>query len=182
VADVIFGNQIPAGKLPITFPVSDSQLPDYEDYSMKGRTYRYMTDKPLYPFGYGLSYTKFSFGSLQLDRQEITSDESLTVTVDVKNVGDFDGAEVLQLYMTVPDPGGNQPLWSLKDFQRIEVPRGESSQVTFEVEPEALQQFNEQGEAEILPGTYTVYVGNSSPGERSKELGMELVSGTFQVN
>ena len=138
VADVIFGNRVPAGKLPITFPVSDSQLPDYEDYSMKGRTYRYMTGKPLYPFGYGLSYTQFRFTSLQLDREEIAADETVTVTVEVENVGDFDGAEVVQLYITVPDPGGNQPLWSLKDFQRIEVPRGGSIQVTFEVEPEAL--------------------------------------------
>jgi beta-glucosidase len=182
VADVIFGNRVPAGKLPITFPVSDSQLPDYENYSMKGRTYRYMTEKPLYPFGYGLSYTKFSLGPLQLDRQEIAADEPLTVTVDLENAGEYDGAEVVQLYITVPDPRGNQPLWSLKDFQRVEVPRGGSVQVTFEVVPEALQQINEQGVAEILPGTYTVHVGNSSPGERSRELGMELVSGTFQVN
>jgi len=141
-----------------------------------------MTGKPLYPFGYGLSYTQFRFTSLQLDREEIAADETVTVTVEVENVGDFDGAEVVQLYITVPDPGGNQPLWSLKDFQRIEVPRGGSIQVTFEVEPEALQQINEQGGAEILPGTYTVHVGNSSPGERSRELGMEWVSGTFQVN
>ena len=181
VADVIFGNIVPAGKLPITFPVSDSQLPDYEDYSMKGRTYRYMTGKPLYPFGYGLSYTKFSFGPLQLEHQEISPEGRMTVTVEVRNSGEFDADEVVQLYVTVPDPDGNQPLWSLKDFQRIELPKGASTQVSFEVGPEALQQINEQGESEILPGTYTIHVGNSSPGERSRELGMELVSNTFQV-
>ena len=116
-----------------------------------------------------------------MEKQEVAPDGSMTVSLEVKNDGEFDAAEVLQLYVTVPDPNGNQPLWSLKDFQRVELAKGASAQVTFEVGPEALQQINEQGKAEILPGTYTVHVGNSSPGERSRELGMELVSNTFQV-
>lgn len=181
VADIIFGDRVPSGKLPITFPASDAQLPPYEDYSMNGRTYRYMTEEPLYPFGYGRSYTEFRFGALQLDRQSLDSGESLVASLDVENLGAFDADEVVQLYISVPDPNGNQPRWSLKGFQRVEVLQGKSSEVTFEVGPEAMQQFNEQGESEILPGTYTLYVGNGSPGSRSEELGVELVSATFQV-
>ncbi len=182
VADVIFGNRAPSGKLPITFPVSEEQLPPYEDYSMRERTYRYLTSEPLYPFGYGLSYTEFEFGNLQLDRQELAAGENLTVSLEVRNKGEFDAGEVVQLYITVPDPAGNQPRWSLKGFQRIEVAAGELASVTFELGQEELQQFDEQGDTRLLPGTYTLYVGNGSPGPRSEQLGVEMVTATFQVN
>lgn len=182
VADVIFGNRAPSGKLPITFPVSEEQLPPYEDYSMRERTYRYLTSEPLYPFGYGLSYTEFEFGNLQLDRQELAAGENLTVSLEVRNKGEFDAGEVVQLYITVPDPAGNQPRWSLKGFQRIEVAAGELASVTFELGQEELQQFDEQGDTRLLPGTYTLYVGNGSPGPRSEQLGVEMVTATFMVN
>jgi beta-glucosidase len=181
VADVIFGNRVPSGKLPITFPASVDQLPPYEDYSMNERTYRYMTAEPLYPFGYGGSYSRFRLGALEIDGQAISPGESLVATVELENVGEYDADEVLQLYVSVPDPDGNQPRWSLKGFQRLEMQKGQSATVTFEVGPEAMQQVNELGEAEILPGTYTLYVGNGSPGSRSEALGVEMVSATFQV-
>jgi len=181
VADVIFGNTVPSGKLPITFPASVDQLPPYEDYSMNERTYRYMTAEPLYPFGYGGSYSRFRLGALETDVQAISPGESLVATVELENVGEYDADEVLQLYVSVPDPDGNQPRWSLKGFQRLEMQKGKSATVTFEVGPEAMQQVNELGEAEILPGTYTLYVGNGSPGSRSEALGVEMVSATFQV-
>ncbi|MFH0759679.1 MAG: glycoside hydrolase family 3 C-terminal domain-containing protein [Bacteroidota bacterium] len=172
VADVIFGNEIPSGKLPLTFPLSTDQLPDYEDYSMVGRTYRYMTSKPLYPFGYGLSYTRFRFDNLYLNKEEITAGGSLVVSVDLKNSGDYNADEVVQLYVSVPDPKGNQPHWSLKNFERISVKRGASTSISFKLDRDELEQFNEAGETEVIPGKYTVYVGNGSPGERSRELGV----------
>ncbi|MEN8229141.1 MAG: glycoside hydrolase family 3 C-terminal domain-containing protein [Bacteroidota bacterium] len=182
VADVIFGNEVPSGKLPLTFPVSADQLPDYEDYSMVDRTYRYMTSKPLYPFGYGLSYTDFRFNDLYLDQEEIAAGETLTVSVDIKNGGDFNAEEVVQLYITVPDPVSNQPLWSLKKFERISLKKGASTTVSFKLTPSDLEQFNEEGKAVVIPGEYRVHIGNGSPGERGQELGVQIVSTTFRVN
>lgn len=181
VADLIFGNEVPSGKLPLTFPKSVDQLPPYEEYSMAERTYRYVTSKPLYPFGYGLSYTDFSFNDLHLDREEIAADEALTVSVRVKNRGEMDAEEVVQLYVTVPDRKGNQPRWSLKNFTRITLNKGSSTEVLFKLDRPALEQFTEDGEAEVVTGEYRVYVGNGSPGERSEELGVKLLSTTFCV-
>jgi beta-glucosidase len=181
VADLIFGNEVPSGKLPLTFPESVDQLPPYEDYSMKERTYRYVTSTPLYPFGYGLSYTDFSFNNLHLDREEIGPDEALTVTVKVKNSGDYGADEVVQLYVSVPDQDGIQPLYSLKNFARVSLNSGSSTEVSFKLDSQTLEQFNQEGEAEVVPGEYRVYVGNGSPGKRSEELGVALVSASFLV-
>jgi len=181
VADVIFGEEVPSGKLPITFPVSAGQLPDYEDYSMVERTYRYMSSKPLYPFGYGLSYTEFRFDNLHLDKEEIAADGSLIVSVEVKNRGDYSADEVVQLYISVPDPKGIQPRWSLKNFERVSIKKGASTTISFKLDGDDLAQINEAGESEVVPGKYTLYVGNGSPGERSKELGVRFVSASFSV-
>ncbi len=181
VADLIFGNAVPSGKLPLTFPESVDQLPPYEEYSMKERTYRYVTSKPLYPFGYGLSYTEFAFNDLHLDRDEIAADESLTVSVKVKNNGDLDADEVVQLYVSVPDPDGIQPRWSLKNFTRVTLEKGSSTEVSFKLNSQALEQFNQEGKAEVIPGEYRVYVGNGSPGKRSEELGVQVISANFHV-
>ncbi len=181
VADLIFGNAVPSGKLPLTFPESVDQLPPYEEYSMKERTYRYISSKPLYPFGYGLSYTEFSFNDLHLDREEIAADESLTVSVKVKNNGDLDADEVVQLYVSVPDPDGIQPRWSLKNFTRVTLDKGSSTEVSFKLNSQALEQFNQEGKAEVIPGEYRVYVGNGSPGKRSEELGVQVISANFHV-
>ena len=181
VADLIFGNAVPSGKLPLTFPESVDQLPPYEEYSMKERTYRYISSKPLYPFGYGLSYTEFAFNDLHLDREEIAADESLTVSVKVKNNGDLDADEVVQLYVSVPDPDGIQPRWSLKNFTRVTLDKGSSTEVSFKLNSQALEQFNQEGKAEVIPGEYRVYVGNGSPGKRSEELGVQVISANFHV-
>lgn len=181
VADVIFGKRVPSGKLPITFPVSADQLPDYEDYSMKERTYRYMTSRPLYPFGYGLSYADFTIGELDLSKDEIPQNETLTVSLQVSNRGDVPAEEVVQLYVTCPEGQVEQPHWSLRDFKRISLDAGASTRLTFELDSEDLKQFDASGNSVIVPGTYRVHVGNGSPGERSRELGVEMVSGTFNV-
>jgi len=181
VADLIFGDAVPSGKLPLTFPASVDQLPPYEDYSMKERTYRYMTASPLYPFGYGMSYTDFVFNDLFLDKEEMAEDETLTVSVKLKNSGEREADEVVQLYLSAPDPDGIQPRWSLKDFKRVSLNSGASVTVSFELDPSSLEQFNEEGEAVVVPGQYTVYIGNGSPGERSRELGVKMVSSSFRV-
>ena len=181
VADIIFGNRAPSGKLPITFPASVDQLPPFEDYSMKERTYRYITSEPLYPFGYGLSFTDFTFDDLYIDKEAIAADEPLTVSVKVTNTGEFDADEVVQLYITVPDLVGDQPRWSLKNFTRVTLRSGASTTVSFKLGHEALEQFNEEGKPGLVPGEYTVYIGNGSPGERSEELGVQMVSSTFTV-
>jgi len=181
VADVIFGNVSPSGKLPITFPVSAEQLPPYEDYSMKERTYRYMTTEPLYPFGYGLSYSEFGFSDIELDRDVIAPSESLTVSLKIENTGAYDADEVVQLYVTVPDVSGNQPRWSLKNFERVSLQKGRSTSLSFKLDRDDLEQIDELGQARVVPGEYHVHVGNGSPGLRGKELGTAVVSATFQV-
>jgi beta-glucosidase len=136
---------------------------------------------PLYPFGFGLSYTDFRFNDLYLDREEISADGSLTVSVKVKNTGDYKADEVVQLYVSVPDPDGIQPQWSLKNFARISLGVGSGTEVSFKLDRRALEQFNDAGMPLVLPGQYKVYVGNCSPGERSQELGAELLTTSFSV-
>ncbi len=105
----------------------------------------------------------------------------LIVSVEVKNSGDFDAEEVVQLYVTVPDMEGNQPRWSLKNFERIELEQGARTTVSFKLDRDELEQYNQEGKARVVPGKYTVHVGNASPGERSEELGARLVSASFEV-
>ena len=120
VADILFGDYNPSGRLPVTFYKSIDQLPDFEDYSMKGRTYRYMTETPLYPFGYGLSYTSFAYRNAKLSFGKIAKGQSVTLTFDIANTGKTDGDEVAQVYIKNPnDPEG--PIKTLKAFQRVHV-------------------------------------------------------------
>jgi beta-glucosidase len=101
--------------------------------------------------------------------------------VKVKNAGDFDADEVVQLYISVPDPEGNQPRWSLKNFTRVTLGKGESTTVSFKLDRVALEQFNEEGVSDVVPGSYQVHIGNCSPGDRSEELGAKIVSAAFVV-
>jgi beta-glucosidase len=171
VADVIFGKVSPSGRLPITFPKSLSQLPAYEDYSMKGRTYRYMTAEPMYPFGYGLSYTNFEYGGLKLSKNAVGENESLKVEVMVKNTGKRASDEVVQLYLTQQNEK-DAPLYSLKGFKRVSIAAGASTKVSFDVTPAMLKQVNQNGESVLMPGTIKISVGGSLPGNRSETLGI----------
>ena len=158
VADVLFGDYNPGGKLPVTFYKSSDQLPDYEDYSMKGRTYRYFNDA-LYPFGYGLSYTTFSLHNAQCTMQDGGSGK---VTVDVTNTGKRDGTEIVQLYIrNLQDREG--PLKSLRGFQRVEVKAGQTKTVTLELTPKSFEFWDsETNTMRIKPGEYELLYGNSS--------------------
>jgi beta-glucosidase len=170
VADVIFGKVSPSGRLPITFPKSLAQLPAYEDYSMKGRTYRYMTAEPMYPFGYGLSYTNFEYSGLKLSKNAVGENESLKVEVIVKNTGKRTSDEVVQLYLTQQNEK-DAPLYSLKGFKRVTIAAGASTKVSFDVKPAMLKQVNQNGESVLMPGTIKISVGGSLPGTRSETLG-----------
>ncbi|TYA65929.1 glycoside hydrolase family 3 C-terminal domain-containing protein [Seonamhaeicola marinus] len=164
VADVIFGDVPPSGKLPITFPKSVDQLPPYEDYNMKGRTYKYMTEEPLYPFGFGLSYTSFEYKNLNID-------SDFNVTVEVSNTGTLASDEVVQLYISSPLAGSEDPIYDLKSFKRISLESGNSQKLTFKLDTSSFNQFDENGKEIIRDGEYKVYVGGALPSQRSLDLG-----------
>ena len=172
IGDVLFGDVNPSGRLPITFPRSVDQLPAYEDYSMEGRTYKYMTETPLYPFGYGLSYTTFEYRNGTVSAERIRRGEPVEVSVEVANTGRVAGDEIVQLYVSTPQAGKGAPIASLAGIRRISLNPGQSQTVTFEVSPDAMVCFNENGEKEVLKGEYTVTVSGAAPVVRSTELGM----------
>ena len=171
IADIVFGKVSPSGRIPVTFPKSLDQLPPYENYSMKGRTYRYMTAEPLYPFGFGLSYTTFNYSGIKLSAEKAKKNAPLKAEATVTNTGKMESDEVVQLYITPPQTGDN-PLYSLKGFKRIHLKPGESQQVEFDITPELLQSINEGGNAAELAGKYNIYIGGSLPTKRSEGLGM----------
>jgi len=159
IADVLFGDYNPGGKLPVTFYKSSDQLPDYEDYSMRGRTYRYFDD-PLFAFGYGLSYTTFSIGTAQWKADDAT--KGGTLTVSVTNSGQREGTEVVQLYLrNLQDPDG--PLKSLRAFRRVTLKPGETQQVSLQLPTRAFEFFDpETNTMRVKPGRYELLYGNSS--------------------
>jgi beta-glucosidase len=171
VADIIFGKVSPSGKLPISFPKSLDQLPAYENYSMKGRTYRFMNAEPMYPFGFGLSYTNFKYEELKLSKSTISNNESLTATVTVSNTGKMLGEEVIQLYVSHPNAGNDAPIMALKNFKKISLAPGERKTVQFDITPEMLNLINDAGQSVFVKGALKIMVGGSTPTERSKALG-----------
>ncbi len=166
IADVIFGDYNPAGRLPITFYTSVNQLPPFHDYHMKGRTYRYFEGKPLYYFGYGLSYTTFKYANLALENNKIKSGQGTRVSVDITNTGNIKGEEVVQLYIKNKVPAAQVAVKALNGFQRIELEPGETETVTFEIMPEMLSFFDAGSKGYIIePGEFTIMVGSSSRDE-----------------
>ncbi len=163
VADVLFGDYNPAGRLPVTYYKSIDQLPPFEDYNMEGRTYRYFHQTPLYPFGYGLSYTNFTYSDLSLPELANVGDK-ITVSVKVTNSGDRDGDEVVQLYLTDEKASTPRPIRQLEGFKRISLKKGESQIVEFTLEPRQLSMINEKDKLVIEPGYFTVAVGGKQPG------------------
>ena len=163
IADVLFGDYNPSGKLPVTFYAKDSDLPDFNSYDMTGRTYRYFRGKALYPFGYGLSYTDFAYSSLQIPQKYNQTDKEIKVEVTVKNKGEFAGGEVVQLYISHPDQKVLVPLTSLKGFQRVHLKAGESKKLVFRLSDKDLACVDETGNLTMLPGDISIFIGGSSP-------------------
>lgn len=176
IADVLFGDYNPAGRLPITFYASDRDLPDFNDYSMNNRTYRYFKGEALFPFGYGLSFTNFEYNQLQIPNQLQKGKTAIVKTV-VKNTGQKDGEEVVQLYLTHEN---NQALKALKGFQRISLKAGESKEVIFELSPEDLSVTNENGETILPTGKIKVSIGGGQPDVKIKS-SSNILSGTITI-
>jgi len=182
VADVLFGDACPSGRLPVTFPKSLEQLPPYEDYGMAGRTYRYMTEEPLYPFGFGLSYTEFAYSGLTLAPSAVRKGEAVEVVVTVENVGRVAGEEVVQFYLRDVRASVETPIHALKGFCRVALKPRESKTVRFRITPELMCLIGNDGRAVVEPGEFVVTVGGVSPGSRGGALGSaKLVEGTFVV-
>jgi beta-glucosidase len=176
IAETLSGKNNPAGRLPVTFYKDVHQLPHFEDYSMRGRTYRYFEGEPLWSFGYGLSYTTFSYSNLALPNATINAGDSLNASVTVSNTGKVAGDEVVQLYLKFPDVPG-APLRALRGFQRIHLDPGASKTTEFHLSPRDLSMVTDTGNIIVAQGKYTVTVGGGQPGT-----GAPVVSGNFEVN
>ena len=165
VADALFGDYNPAGRLPVTFVRSLDQLPPFENYNMAGRTYRFSTEDPLYPFGYGLSYTRFAYDSLTPSRSVIGPNEDVTVTVDVTNAGPREGDEVVQLYVRDVEASVPVPRLQLAGFRRVSLAPGETQTVTFSLTPAQWSAYNDDGRPFIEAGEFQISVGGGQPGD-----------------
>ena len=182
VADVLFGDVSPAGKLPVTFAKSLDQLPPFDDYSMNGRTYRYMTEQPLYPFGFGLSYSRFDYSELQLDKPTLALGDSLNVSLTLTNCGDSDSAEVAQLYLSDLHASTIVPLHHLIGFERVFLKAGESRMLNFTITSQMMSFYNDDGKLTLEPGEFRLEVGGCSPSKRGQELGApKPVTAVFEV-
>lgn len=162
VADVLSGDYNPAGRLPVTFYKSVAQLPPFGNYSMAGRTYRYFTEQPLYPFGFGLSFSSFNYSDLHLSHEQIAADAAVTVSVRVTNASSIPGDEVVQLYLSHPGVEG-APIRSLAGFQRIHLDASASQTVNFTLHDRDLSIVDEAGVRRIVPGSLDVWVGGGQP-------------------
>jgi len=179
IADVVFGDYNPAGRLPITFYKSVDQLPDFLDYNMEGRTYRYFKGEPLYSFGYGLSYTKFQYSNLQLSPNKVNPNEDISISVDVENIGQISGDEVVQVYVNNKTASIRVPIRELQGFKRISLISGEKKTLKFTLTPYQFSIVNEDGKRFIEPGNFGISVGGCQPGY--SEDGQNIVEGEFEV-
>ncbi|GAP22073.1 glycoside hydrolase family 3 C-terminal domain-containing protein [Leptolinea tardivitalis] len=173
LADVLFGNATPSGKLPITFPASLSQLPAFNDYSMNNRTYRYSKETPAFPFGFGLSYTKFTYNQLILHETNVKMGQPLELKFNITNAGDVEAEEVAQIYLTDVKASTIVPQYKLIGFKRIHLQPGETRTVPFTVTPEMMMFINDNGDPILEPGDFVVHVGGSSPSQRAVDLGLQ---------
>jgi beta-glucosidase len=175
IADVLFGDYNPAGRLPLTFYNAVEELPPFDDYDVfKGRTYMYFEGKPLYPFGYGLSYSTFEYSNISVEQKSIRIRDTLKVTIDIKNMGPFDGDEVVQLYLRNHNPVGKMPDKRLRAFQRISLKAGEVKTLTFSLTRDDLAFWNSANEFELKQGIYKILVGASSADIR-QEISFDVV-------
>ena len=168
IAEMLFGEFSPEGKLPVTFYRTSEELPEFTDYNMKGRTYRYMTQDALYPFGYGLSYTKFELSNTSVDADEIEPGKSITCSVDLKNVGNYAGAETVQVYVRAKVKGA--PNHQLKGLKKVNLMPGEQKTIKVTLKDEAFGLYDNDGKLVLHEGEYEVFIGSSQPDARSIQL------------
>ncbi len=175
VADALFGDINPSGKLPVTFYKSSDQLLDFEDYTMKGRTYRFMNDA-LFPFGYGLSYTTFAIGNAKLNKTEIAAKETVQISIPVTNTGKRNGTEIVQVYIKkVNDTDG--PIKTLKGFERVTLASGKTTQAVIDLPYAAFEFYDRsQNKMAVVPGDYEIYYGNSSDSKALKTTKIKILN------
>ncbi|MEM7372139.1 MAG: glycoside hydrolase family 3 N-terminal domain-containing protein [Bacteroidota bacterium] len=182
VADLLFGDAVPSGRLPVTVVQSIEDLPPFEEYALANRTYRYLQKEPLFPFGFGLSYTNFTYSQLELSKTKIKKGESIQASVTIANTGAYKGDEVVQLYISDQEASVEVPLAALKGFQRISLWPGASKRIHFTITPKMMEMINEAGEGVIESGSFTLSIGGSSPSSRNAALGdVPMVTADFQV-
>jgi len=179
VADVIFGDYNPAGRLPVTFYKTIDQIPDIRDYSMKGRTYRYFEGDVLYPFGFGLSYTTFHYDNLNISNDKVRIGEDISINVEVKNTGNVSGEEVVQLYLSNVSSKFTVPIRELKGFRRVSLDKGEKKVITFTLQSHDYSTVDMEGNRIVDPGEIFYTIGGSQPG--FKENIGNFVKGTFRL-
>jgi beta-glucosidase len=168
IAEILFGDYSPEGKLPVTFYRTTEELPDFTDYNMANRTYRYMKNEALYPFGYGLSYTDFDLSNPSIEGEELGLDKNVLCTVNIKNIGSMPGAETIQVYVKVKRDGA--PNWQLKGLKKVYLNPNEEKTVSIELKDTAFGLYDNEGRLIIHEGEYEVFVGTSQPDERSIKL------------
>ncbi len=171
VANVLFGNVSPSGKLPITFPKAVEDIPAFENYDMAGRTYRFMQKTPMYPFGFGLSYADFELSNVKIDKNKIAKNDKATISLNIENKSKINADEVLQVYVSLKGEKAAVPINELKAFKRVSLASGESQNLQFEIPVAYFNYVDENGETKPHKGKAEIIIGNASPGVRSKELG-----------
>ncbi len=182
IAQMLFGDFSPCGKLPVTFYRTTEELPDFRDYSMMNRTYKYMQNEALYPFGFGLGYTRFEFSDLTLSSAQIKAGDSITCTVKVKNIGGYESKEVVQVYLKDVETCTVAPKWQLRGVQKVILKPGEQKQISFTLTSEDMMVVTDDGELVLEPGVFEVYVGGSQPDARSIKLtGTQVLKGNFEL-
>jgi len=182
IADVLFGDINPGGRLPVTVYKSVQDLPPFEDYQMEGHTYRYFRGEPLYSFGYGLSYTRFAYADLHLSAKSIAPNETLTISVTVQNVGQRAGDEVVQLYASDLEASVPVPIRGLQGFERVHLAPGETKTVYFTLTPRQLSLIDDEGRRLVEPGAFQIAVGGRQPAaEDVANGGTEVLIGSFEV-
>lgn len=181
VASALFGDYNPGGRLPVTFYRLSRDLPQYGDYSMDNRTYRYFTGDPLYKFGYGLSYTSFAYRDLKISAENVAAGDSVTVSVEVENSGEMDGDEVVQLYLQDVEASSPVPQLHLEGFKRIHLAGGEKQTVTFTISPEQLSFYDDAAGWTLQPGTFRLWVGGQQPNLQADTQPENVLGGQFEV-
>lgn len=177
---LLFGEYNPSGRLPVTFYKSEKDIPDFSNYDMQGRTYRYFKGTPLYPFGFGLSYTTFEYSNLKVDEKTKTA-STVNVTVDVKNTGKLDGEEVVQIYVSNKTAKSVVPIVALKGFQRVSLKKGEQKTVRLTLTPEDFSVTNSDARQVEEPGTFELSVGGGQPGKNSVTKSIQIGGDVFEI-
>jgi beta-glucosidase len=182
VAEALLGQVNPSGRLPVTFYKDDASLPDFTDYSMEGRTYKFLRGEPGYPFGYGLSYTSFEYGGVRPQAPSVEAGKPVKVASTVRNTGKRAGGEVVQLYLTDVEASTRTPRWQLADFRRIELQPGEQREISFEIPARRMCVITDDGRTVLEPGRFRVYLGGSQPDALSARLtGRKPLEAEFEI-